>query len=249
MKGARRRTGENGATAFQAEYTSARAARSALQKHRRKARKRKEMPEGLTEAEQRTWRLKEHMRIDDAKRFVENARFESSLVQERLREGFHMRFGRMVYGRWREDVREKDLRSNWLGLPGQMLVASCPKGGNLRMSWDKANLGVESRSKLLSLDLPYIEGNKEFLSFWRIDLDGTWSDIYAFRDDVRQLVGSKIPFAARLSYGMGLKVFAEDFLPSIASAIASIIRLAVSLSISSMSSPHCCCHPRRRTSM
>lgn len=160
------------------------------------------MPEGLTADEQRTWRLKEWMRIEDSKKFVENARFDAELVQERLREGFKMRFGRMVYGRWREEVHEKGpLRSDLFGLPGQMLVASCPKGGDLRMSWDKASLGVESRSKLLSLDLPYLEGNKEFLAFWRIDLDGIWPDMYAFKDDIQQLVGRKIPFAPHLVAG------------------------------------------------
>lgn len=194
--------------AFQAAYGSARAARSALladereRKRRRKARKRREMPEGLTAEEQRTWRMKEQMRIDDAKKFVENARFEAGLVEERLREGFHMRFARKVYGRWREDVREKGpLRSARFGLPGQMLVAACPKGGDLRMSWDKANLGVESRSKLLSLDLPYLEGNKTFLAFWRIDLDGTWPSVGAFKSEVYELVGNRIPHAPHLVAG------------------------------------------------
>lgn len=208
MNGSTAQSSGSQAQAFQSAFASARAARSALladereQKKRRKARKRREMPEGLTADEQRTWRLKEWMRIEDTKKFVENARFESGLVEERLREGFHMRFPRQVYGRWREDVREKGpLRSERFGLPGQMLVAACPKGGDLRMSWDKANLGVESRSKLLSLDLPYLEGNKRFLSFWRIDLDGTWPDVYAFRDDVRQMVGCRIPHAPHLVAG------------------------------------------------
>lgn len=196
------------AQAFQSAFASARAARSALladereQKRRRKARKRREMPVGLSADEQRAWRLKEWMRIEDAKQFVENARFEAGLVEERLRDGFHMRFPRKVYGRWREDVREKGpLRSELFGLPGQMLVASCRKGGELRMSWDKANLGVESRSKLLSLDLPYLEGNKQFLSFWRIDLDGTWPSAEAFRHEVRDLVGCRIPHAPHLVAG------------------------------------------------
>ncbi len=74
--------------------------RSPVGKHERR-----EIPGGLSEVERQARRLKEQMHIDDAKRFVENARFESSLVQERLREGFHMRFGCMVYGRWREDER------------------------------------------------------------------------------------------------------------------------------------------------
>jgi hypothetical protein len=207
MNGACRHTGENGATAFQAAFAAARAARSALladertRKKRQKARKRREMPEGLTADEQRTWRLKEQLRIDDAKHFVENARFESSLVQERLREGFRLLHARKVGRRWREPFRERGLRSDDLGIPGKMFVAACRKGGDLRSSWDKATLGVESRSKLLSLDLPWVELNKQFLSVIRIDLDMVWSDVYAFRDDVRQLVGSKLPHAPHLVVG------------------------------------------------
>lgn len=193
--------------AFEAAFAAARALRSERiadlreQRKRKKARKRRPMPQGLDEAAQRTWRLKEQDRIDSAKYFSENARFESGLVRERLEEGFRMFSGRTVYGRWREGVREKGLRSESFGLPGKMFVAACRKGGDLRMSWDKANLGVESRSKLLSLDLPYFEANKTFLSFFRIDVDGTWSDRYAFMDDVRQLVECRIPFAPHLVAG------------------------------------------------
>ena len=168
---------------------------------RRKARTRREMPEGLDEAGQRTWRLKEQMRIEDAKGFAERAAYDASLVKERLREGFRLHFPREVYGRWREDVAEKGLRSTQFGLPGQLLVASCRKGGELRTSWDKANLGVENRSKLLALDLPYIEGNKTFLSFWRIDLDGTWPSVADFRYQLLQLVGCEIPIAPHLVAG------------------------------------------------
>ncbi|UVK44384.1 hypothetical protein BPNPMPFG_006299 [Mesorhizobium sp. AR07] len=175
------------------------------QKKRRKARKRAVMPDGLTEAEQRTWRLKEQLRFEDAKKFAENARFESGLVDERLREGFKLLFPRKICGRWREGVCEKGLRSVAFGLPGQMLVASTHKRGDLRVSWDKAALGVESRSKLLSLDLPYLEGNKTFLSFWRIDLDMSWSSIESFKDDIHQLVGCKIPFAPHLVAGDELR--------------------------------------------
>lgn len=99
------------------------------------------MPDGLDEAAQRAWRLKEQDRIDAARYFVEDRRFEAGLVKERLTEGFRMFSGRTVYGRWREGVREKGLRSEGFGLPGQMFVSTCRRGGNLRTSWDKANLG------------------------------------------------------------------------------------------------------------
>ncbi|GAA2884537.1 hypothetical protein GCM10010837_42920 [Aminobacter niigataensis] len=196
-----------GTQAFEHAYAAARASRSAAladereRKRRRRACKRRTMPEGLTEAEQRIWRLKEQLRLEDAKKFSENASFEAGLVRDRLQRGFRLFAPRMVYGRRREDVHELGLRSEAFGLPGRMFVAACHKGGELRMSWDKANLGIESRSKLLSLDLPYIEGNKAFLSFWRIDLDRVWPSVDAFVDDILQLVGCKIPFAPHLVAG------------------------------------------------
>lgn len=195
------------AQAFGAAYAAACAARAKaladerLRKKRRRPRIRRVMPEGLSSAEQRTWRLKEELRIDDAKKYAENARFEACLVKERLQHGFRLFVPRMIYGRWRENVHEQGFRSGAFGLPGRMFVAACRKGGELRASWDKANLSVESRSKLLSLDLPYIEGNKTFLGFWRIDLDATWPSVDAFIDEVRQLVGCELPFAPHLVAG------------------------------------------------
>ncbi|GAA2884362.1 hypothetical protein GGQ99_005124 [Aminobacter niigataensis] len=197
----------SGTQAFEAGYAAARASRSAAladeraRKKRRRALKPKVMPDGLNPAEQRTWRLKEQLRREEAKQFAENARFEAGLVRERLQQGFRLFAPKKVYGRWREDVRELGLRSEAFGLPGKLFVASCHKGGELRVSWDKANLSVESRSKLLSLDLPYFEGNRTFLSFWRIDLDQTWPSVDACIDDIRQLVGCKIPFAPHLVAG------------------------------------------------
>lgn len=197
----------DGAQAFEAAYNAARALRSQEladlreQRKRKKASRRRPMPEGLTEAEQRAWRLKEQDRFEAAQRFAENRRFEASLIKERLTEGFRMVGGRMVYGRWREGVHEKGLRSTQFGLPGMLFVAACRRGGDLRTSWDKANLGVESRSKLLSLDMPYVEGNKTFLAYWRIDLDHTWPDVRSFMADVDELVGWRIPFAPHLVAG------------------------------------------------
>ncbi|MBU2145850.1 MAG: hypothetical protein KKD02_05845 [Alphaproteobacteria bacterium] len=200
----------SGEQAFKAAFVAARVARSSASaakrklKKRRRGRKPRRMPEGLTAAEQRTWRLKEQLRIEDAKKFVGSARFEAGLVKERLKLGFRLLTPKKIYGRWREDVYEKGLRSEPFGLPGKMFVAACRKGGKLRMSWDKANLAVESRYKLLSLDLPYIEGNTTFLGYWRIDLDETWPSVNAFMDDIRQLVGCKIPFAPHLVAGDAL---------------------------------------------
>ena len=54
----------------------------------------------------------------------------------------------------------------------KLFVTLVPKGGRARASNDKATLDVQSRSKLLTLDYPYIELNKEFLGAIRIDCDG-----------------------------------------------------------------------------
>jgi hypothetical protein len=134
----------SGTQVFNEAYANARAAHSAAladereRRKRRSARKQRVMPEGLSAAAQRTWRLKEQLRREDAKTFVEDARFEAALVRERLERGFRLITPKKVYGRWREDVHEKGLRSEAFGLPGRMFVASCHKGGELRMSWDKA---------------------------------------------------------------------------------------------------------------
>lgn len=54
-------------------------------------------------------------------------------------------------------------------------VSLVPRRGRARASWDKANLAVQCREKVLTLDYPYIELNKEFLAALRVDCDGIFS--------------------------------------------------------------------------
>lgn len=92
-------------------------------------------------------------------------------VHERLEKGYILPFNKQIAERWRKAFREEGLRSDDNPIL-QMFVTLVPKGGRARASNDKATLEVQSRSKLLTLDYPYIELNKEFLGAIRIDCDG-----------------------------------------------------------------------------
>ncbi|MXN51449.1 hypothetical protein GR158_10000 [Shinella sp. AETb1-6] len=94
-------------------------------------------------------------------------------VQRRLEEGFELPFGKQVAGRWRDPFTEEGLRSEDNTVL-KLFVSMVPKGGTARASNDKAMLAVQTRSKLLTLDYPYIELNKTFLGALRIDCDGVF---------------------------------------------------------------------------
>lgn len=95
-------------------------------------------------------------------------------VHERLEKGYVLPFDQQIAGRWRRAFREEGLRSEENPVL-QLFVTLVPKGGHARASNDKATLDVQSRSKLLTLDYPYIELNKEFLGAIRIDCDGVFA--------------------------------------------------------------------------
>ncbi|MCG6115049.1 MAG: hypothetical protein MEQ84_07595 [Mesorhizobium sp.] len=192
---------------FQAAYDGARERRRALmadEKRRKKAqrpRRRRQPPEGLDEAELKRWQAKEDLRIEDAKTFADQRRYESELVRERMESGFRLHVGRMVGQRWREGVHEKGLRSDAFGTAGKLFVSSCPRGGVMRASWDKALLDVQAKAKVLSLDFPYIEMNKTVLQWVRIDLDKEWPSVTDFKLDMLDLVGRRLPHAPNLVAG------------------------------------------------
>ncbi|MDG3574771.1 hypothetical protein P7F60_00100 [Rhizobium sp. YJ-22] len=94
-------------------------------------------------------------------------------VQRRLEEGFELPFGKHVAGRWRDPFTEEGLRSEDNPIL-KLFVTLVPKGGKARASNDKATLAVQTQSKLLTLDYPYIELNKAFLGALRIDCDGVF---------------------------------------------------------------------------
>lgn len=109
----------------------------------------------------------------DTNRFRQEAIELRRAVQRRLEEGFELPFGKHVAGRWRDPFTEEGLRSE--DNPTlKLFVSLVPKGGAARASNDKAMLAVQTRSKLLTLDYPYIELNKSFLGALRIDCDGVF---------------------------------------------------------------------------
>lgn len=96
---------------------------------------------------------------------------QKKLVKKRLEEGFEHPFEREIGGRVRRPFKEMGLRSEDDTVL-KYFVTLVPKGGKARASDDKANLAVQCKSKLLTLDYPYIELNREFLAALRVDCDG-----------------------------------------------------------------------------
>lgn len=95
-------------------------------------------------------------------------------VRYRLENGYELPFDQHIAGRWRRAFVEDGLRSEDDPIL-KLFVTLVPRGGKARASNDKASLDIQSRSKLLTLDYPYIELNKEFLGAIRIDCDGVFT--------------------------------------------------------------------------
>ncbi|TAV30635.1 hypothetical protein [Rhizobium ruizarguesonis] len=98
---------------------------------------------------------------------------QKNLVRKRLEEGFEHPFEREIGGRVRQPFKEMGLRSEDDAVL-KYFVTLVPKGGKARASDDKANLAVQCKSKLLTLDYPYIELNREFMAALRVDCDGVF---------------------------------------------------------------------------
>ena len=109
---------------------------------------------------------------DDRERFVARIVEQKAMVRARLRDGFrHVDWGQVIVGRTYASFVERGLRSNGLGLSGRLFVRGCRKAKHLRGGNDKAITQPLGPSKILSLDAPYIEGNRVMISLLRIDLD------------------------------------------------------------------------------
>lgn len=123
----------------------------------------------------------------EAEYFIEQARIQRDLIKQRLENGYDRRGWKELSGHQVAPVSEIGLRSNTLNSQAaKLFVAAVPKARDLRTNWGKgalANIGV----KLLSLDEPYIEGNRKFLSFIRIDTDRVWDSVEQCIDFFRQL--------------------------------------------------------------
>ena len=102
-----------------------------------------------------------HVRASDEKR----------MIRERVEVGYVLPFSREIAGRIRQPFAERGLRS--VNNPIlKLFVSKLPR--RARASDNKADLYVPYRSKLLTLDCAYIEGNKAFLSFIRLDCDAVF---------------------------------------------------------------------------
>ncbi len=123
----------------------------------------------------------------EAEYFIEQARINRELIKLRLENGYERRGWKILSGHQVAPVFETGLRSQTLNsAAAKLFVAAVPKARDLRTNWGKgalAKIGV----KLFSLDEPYIEGNRKFLSFVRIDTDRVWDSYEQCVDFFRQL--------------------------------------------------------------
>lgn len=123
----------------------------------------------------------------EAEYFIEQSHIQRDLIKDRLENGYDRRGWKVLSGHQVAPVSEMGLRSQTLNSQAaKLFVAAVPKARDLRTNWGKgalANIGV----KLLSLDEPYIEGNRKFLSFIRIDTDRVWDSVEQCIDFFRQL--------------------------------------------------------------
>lgn len=125
-----------------------------------------------------TTRKSRRTKFNIMNRFHVRAAEEKRMRLERVRDGYVFPFAREIAGRVRQPFVEKGLRT--LGNPIlKLFVAQIPRGGKARASDNKSELYVPYWSKMLTLDCPYIEGNKKFLSFIRLDCDAVFTSAEA----------------------------------------------------------------------
>jgi hypothetical protein len=98
------------------------------------------------------------------------------------------------------------LRSETLkSMAAELFPALVPSAKKLRTSWGKSEL-EKLGTKLFSLDEPYIEGNREFLGFIRIDTDRVWRSTAECRSFYEALVSDgKIACAPHFLVGLRLR--------------------------------------------
>ncbi|MGO7438275.1 hypothetical protein ACC674_06260 [Rhizobium ruizarguesonis] len=156
--------------------------------------------ERIHKAEQRDRRESRELDFDAATFARQNAE-QRELARKRVTEGYIQWTGRDIGGRWRSGVKEMGLRSEDNAVL-KYFVTLVPKGGKARASWDKARLEVQCREKILTLDYPYIELNREFLAALRVDCDGRFESpeacVAALREAVRE---GRIPCLPHIMVG------------------------------------------------
>jgi hypothetical protein len=128
--------------------------------------------ERIRKAEQRDQRAECTPDYDTAF-FARQAAEQRELVRRRLTRGYIQSGERHVGGRWRSGIWEMGLRSEDNPVL-KYFVSLVPKGSRARASWDKAHLENQCPQKILTLDYPYIELNREFMAALRVDCDGVF---------------------------------------------------------------------------
>jgi hypothetical protein len=126
---------------------------------------------------------------------------QKELVRKRLEDGYELRFAREIGGRIRQPFKEFGLRSQ-KNFVLKYFVSLVPRGGRARASDDKASLAVQTRSKLLTLDYPYIELNREFMAALRVDCDGVFNSPDACQAALQEVVrDGRIPCLPHIIVG------------------------------------------------
>lgn len=114
---------------------------------------------------------------EDKEFFHQRYKDQQALVKERLELGYRRRGYKELSGHQVGPVREEGLRSETLkSKASELFVAAVPRKQDLRSSWGKGTL-ERLHQKLFSLDEPYVEGNRKFLGFLRIDTDRVWNSV------------------------------------------------------------------------
>jgi hypothetical protein len=142
----------------------------------------------------------------DAEFFTRRARDTADLIRLRLEKGYR-RFGdRKLSGHYVGPKHEMGLRSETLdSMAAELFPALVPSAKKLRTSWGKTEL-ERLGTKLFSLDEPYIEGNREFLGFIRIDTDRVWRSTGECRSYYENLVADgRIACAPHFLVGLRLR--------------------------------------------
>lgn len=183
-------------TEFETRYAQAKREKAFVRKKTAEARKNKPV-----KPDNQPPKPNKKKNTEYADRAIKHRKDEARMIRERLTEGYVFGFERDVAGRVRKPFTEHGLRSERYPLL-KLFVARVPKGGKARASDNKAELYVPYKSKLLTLDCPYIETNKTMVGHIRIDIDGIFASPEHFEAEVQKLVDSgKLPHAPHSATG------------------------------------------------
>ena len=218
LKGAGR--AEAGASACDVDIHVTRYHMAQAEKARRRAKSREDAPKralarrgaldaafaaakAIKDAEERKATL---LKLDEktaaAKRSADRAKSERDMVRRRMRVGFENTVHTDVGGRVRAPFREQGLRSDRLGVAAKLFVRGCYKGKRLRAANEKGFIQRQFRSKVLTLDFAWVEGNREMVSLIRVDLDRLFESFDHLRGLLRELVDAgRLPCMPHLVAG------------------------------------------------